>query len=132
MMSAEATKPNEAAPVVAARIDQSESTLLRELVRDKEALREVEMGDDSGSEHTELESSMGGAMEVEEEEWERKNRGRPNFRRAAPGAQRQQSTQEFFRRGNTYGHDDNIFSTPGTQVMRGALVHSLTAATSSP
>ena len=61
-MFAEATGPNEAAPVVAARIDQSESSLLRELVGDKEALREVEMGDDSGSELTELESSVVGAM----------------------------------------------------------------------
>jgi len=130
-MSAEAIGPNEAAPVVAARIDQSESSLLRELVGDEEALREVEMGDDSGSELTELESSVGEAMEVEEEEWEGKNRGRPNFRRAAPGAQRQQSMQEFFRHGNTYGHDDDIFWTPGKQVMRGALARSLTVATSS-
>jgi len=89
-MTGVAGESTEAAPVVAASIDQSESSLLRELVGDEEALQEVEMGDDSGSELTELESSLGG--EMEEEEREGKNRGRPNFRRAAPGAQRQQST----------------------------------------
>jgi len=134
-MTGGAGKSTEAAPVVAASIDQSESSLLRELVGDEEALREVEMGDDSGSELTELESSLGG--EMKEEEWEGKNRGRPNFRRAAPGAQRQQSTQEFFRRGNLNGHgnddgdEDNIFATPGKTAMRGALARSLSLAVAS-
>lgn len=61
----------EAVPLVAASIDQSESSLLRELLPDKKALREEDMGDDSGSKLSELESSLGGAME--EEEWEGKN-----------------------------------------------------------
>jgi len=49
-MSGEETKSTDAAPVVAASIDQQEGSLLRELVGDREALREVEMGeaDDSG------------------------------------------------------------------------------------
>jgi len=129
MMTGGAGKSTEVAPVVAASIDQSESSLLKELVGDEEALRKVEMGDDSRSELTELESSLGG--EMEEEEWEGKNRGRPNFRRAAPGAQQQQSRQEFFWRGNLNGHsnndgdEDNIFTTPGKTAMRGALARLL-------
>ena len=42
-MSAEATGPIEAAPVVAARIDQSESALLRELMGESGSYREVGM-----------------------------------------------------------------------------------------
>ena len=64
MMTGGAGESTEAAPVVAANIDQSESALLRERVGDKEVLREVEMGDDSGNELTELESSVGGTMEA--------------------------------------------------------------------
>jgi len=44
-MSAEATGPIEAAPVVAARIDQSESALLRELVGESGSYREAGMED---------------------------------------------------------------------------------------
>jgi len=44
-MSAKATGPIEAAPVVAARIDQSESALLRELVGESGSYREAGMED---------------------------------------------------------------------------------------
>jgi len=44
------------------------------------------MGDDTGIELTELESSVVGAMEEEEGEWEGKGRGMQNIRCAAPGA----------------------------------------------
>jgi len=113
---------------VAAELDHSESPLPRELLGDQEALREVEMGQDSGSELSELESCVVGAMEVEEKT------GRPRFGRAAPGARQQQSTRGFFRRGNRNGHGngardvDDIFATPGKQAMGGALVLSLSAA----
>ena len=114
MMTGGAGESTEAAPVVAANIDQSESALLRERVGDKEVLREVEMGDDSGSELTELESSVGGTMEAGGGEWEGKGRGRPNFRRAAPGAGQQQSIQDFFRHGAQLSMGElNIFDTPG-------------------
>jgi hypothetical protein len=134
-MSGETTAPREAAPLVAAEAGQSESSLLRELVGDAGDYREEDM-EDAGSEASsglsELESGVG-------EEWEGKDRGRPNFRRAAPGAGQQQSTQEFFRRGNGGGtsggrahNDDDVFATPRPSVMRGALARSLSAAASSP
>jgi len=126
-MSGGETVPDETAPLVAVEAGQSESSLLRELVGDAGDYREVDMGD-AGSEASsglsELESEV-------EEEWEGKDRGRPNFRRAAPGAGRQQSTQEFFRRGNDSSRDD-IFSEPNKQIMRGALAHSRSAAAGSP
>jgi len=102
------------------------------------------MGDDSGSELSELESSR---MEAEgEEDWEGKDRSRPNFARAAVGAGQQLSSQEFFCHGAKLSGGDNIFSTPrempsrdgdnifatpGKQAMRGALARSLSAAASS-
>jgi len=83
-MSGGAGHSTDAAPVVAADAEYD----MRELVGDQEALREVEMGEgsDSGSDLTELESSVVRAMEAEGQEWERMDRGRPNFKRAAPGA----------------------------------------------
>jgi len=70
-------------------------------------------------------------MEVEEET------GKPKTRHAAfGGGQRQQSTQEFIRRGNNLGRDDGsrdgIFSTPGKQTLRGAFARSFSPAASSP
>jgi len=82
------------------------------------------MVEDSGSELSELASSVVG-MEVEEK-WEGKSHGRPNFKRATSGAGQQQSTQDFFRHG---GND--IFDTPGKSAMGGALARSLVAAASS-
>jgi len=127
-MSGEATQSNEAAAVVAADIDIS---LARELVGDLGSYREEEM-EDAGSE------ASSGLSEVESEkgmegQWEGKDNGRPNFKRAAPGAGREQSTQEFFRhgKGNTVRNEEDIFATSGKQIMRGALAHSLTAATPS-
>jgi len=79
-MSADATGPNEAALVVAARIDQSESALLRELVGELGSYREMGM-EDASSELLELESGM-------EEEEEEKGNGRSNFVSAATGADR--------------------------------------------
>jgi len=71
------------APVLTGGEDYVEEQHLRDLMGDREALREVEMGEDSGSELSELESSR---METEEkEEWEGKDRGRPNFACAATG-----------------------------------------------
>jgi len=86
------------------------------------------MEDDTGSELSELESSVVGGMEVDE-----KTR-RPNFPRATTGADRRvESSQEFFRRGAQLSVGDiDIFDTPGKTPMRGALAHSLSAATSSP
>jgi len=120
-MSGESAKSTKAVSVVAANFEHEEGSLLRELVGDREALREVEMGKDSGSELSELESGMVGAME------EDKETGRPNFVRAATGVGRmvEQSTQDFFQRGNGNGHsDDDIFATPGKPIMRGALARS--------
>jgi len=130
-MSGEATPPDEAALLVAAEVGQSDSSLLRELVGDREC-REEEM-EDTSSELSDLES-------VAENEVEKKDSGRPKIFRAATGADRRvESTQEFFRRGNRIGHsngsrdDDSFFATPGKQSMRGALARSLSAAaTSSP
>jgi len=135
-MSGGAGPSSDAALVVTAELDYSESALVRELVGDQEALREVEMGEDSGSELSELESSVVGAGEMEVDA----RTGRPNFTRAATGAGRRvESTQEFFRRGGRKGHsngaddDDAFFTTPGKQAMRGALARSLSAvAASSP
>jgi len=109
-MSGEATLPSGAAPMVAASAGPSEGSLLRELGGDTGSYREEKMVEDSGSELSELESSVVG-MEVEEE-WEGKGHGRPNFKRATSGAGQQQSTQDFFRRG---GND--IFDTPGKSAM---------------
>ena len=81
-------------------------------------------GSDAGSSGlSEMES------EEEEEQWEGKDNGRPNFKRAAPGAGKEQSTQEFFRRGNGNAsrNDDDFFATPGKQTMRGARARSLSA-----
>jgi len=69
----------EAAPEVAADFEHFH---VEELVRGWEPIREVEMGEDSGSELSELESSVEGKMEDDEET------GRPNFVRAATGAGR--------------------------------------------
>jgi len=126
-MSGGETVPDETAPLVAVEASQSESSLLRELVGDAGDYREVDMGDagsKASSGLSELESEV-------EEEWEGKDHGRLNFRRAAPGAGQQQSTQEFFRRGNDSLCDD-IFSELNKQIMRGALAHSLSAAAGSP
>jgi len=63
--------------------------------------------------------------------------GRQAFRCAAPGARREQSTQEFFRRrpGNASMHSggsgDDVFCTPREPVMSRALGRSLFAAASS-
>jgi len=88
--------------------------------------------EDTGSE------ASSGLSEVESEDgkesqWEGKDNGRPNFKHAAPGAGKEQSTQEFFRHGNgnEARNDDDIFVTPGRQIMRGALVCSLSATTPS-
>ena len=66
--------------------------------------------------------------------WEGQDRGRPNFKCAAPGAEQQQSMQEFFRRGTQLSMGEmNILDTPGKTSMRGTLVHALSVgATSSP
>jgi len=111
--------------VVAADID---THLLRELVGDLGMFRGEEMEDNTGSELSELESSVVGGMEVGEKT------GQPNFLRAATGADRWvKSNQEFFRHGARLSAGGiNIFDTPGKTPMRGALAHSLSAATSSP
>jgi len=91
-MSGKATPSNEAALVVATDIDTS---LARELVGDLGSYREEEMGDagsEASSSLSEVESE-----ESMEKQWEGKDNGRPNFKRAAPGAGKEQSTQEFFR-----------------------------------
>jgi len=66
-MRGDTGESTEAAPVVAANIDQSESALLRELVEDSGSYREVEM-EDASSELSELASSA-------EEEEEKKGSG---------------------------------------------------------
>ena len=109
-MPVEATESTAAAPVVPADIDIH---LLRELVGDQGTFREKEMEDDTGSELSKLESSMVEGMEVDAVT------GRPNFARAATGADRRvESTQEFFRRSNCNGQgsglrdDDGAIMTP--------------------
>jgi len=89
-MSAEATGSTNSAPMVT---DEVDSSPVRELVRDGKGYREVEM-EDAGSE-----GSSGAEEEEAESECEGKGGGRPNFKRAARGAGKLQSTQEFFRRG---------------------------------
>jgi len=89
-MSGEATLSNEAAPVVATDIDTS---LARGLVGDLGSYREEEM-EDAGSE------ASSDLSEVESEEsvgkqWEGKDNGRPNFKRAGPGTGKEQSKQEI-------------------------------------
>jgi len=128
-MSVGATASDEAAQLVAAEVDQNEKLLCRELVGDQEE----EMEDNSGSELSEVESSAVAGMEVDEapKKWEGQDRGRPNFKRAAPGAGQQQSTQEFFRRGAQLSIGAlNIFDTPGKTPTRGALAHALSAVAS--
>ena len=66
-MRGDTGKSTEAAPVVAANIDKSESALPRELVGDSGSYREVEM-EDASSELSELASSA-------EEEEEKKGSG---------------------------------------------------------
>ena len=74
-MPGEGSESTEAAAVVPANIDQSEGSLLRELVGDQETVtREEEMGDVE-SELSELESGAG-----------KERTGRPNFMRAETGA----------------------------------------------
>ena len=123
--------PKEAAPMVTANAGQDESALLRELVGD----REEEMRDASSG-LSDLESA--GEEEVEKE-GKCNGTGRPNFVRAATGAgKRVESTQQFFRRANKNRNDlrsddDDMFATPSSQTMRGALSRTLSAAaTSSP
>jgi len=95
-----------------------------------EVVREMEMGDDSGSELSKLERSR---MEVEEEkEWKGKDRSRPNFARKVVGAAQQQSIQEFFRQGAQFSRGDNIFSSPGKTSMRGAQTCSLSVVARRP
>jgi len=86
-MSGEAAPLNEAALVLATDIDTS---LARQLVGDLGSYREEEM-EDAGSDDS------SGLSEVESEEsvekqWEGKDNGRPDFKRAAPGAGKEQST----------------------------------------
>jgi len=130
-MSGGGTESTETAPLVA---DHIGTHLLAEQVGDQETYREEEMedveSDAESSDLSELES------EEEGEQWEGKDKGRPNFKRAVAGAGQQQSTQEFFRRGNGCDNvmhdDDNFFATTRNQSMRGALACSLSAAASSP
>ena len=70
---------------------------------------------------------------------EEKGKRAPQLRQGrGRGSSRVESTQDFFRRGNRNGHgddddsrDDDTFSTPGKQIIRGALARSLAAACSS-
>ena len=121
-MSAEATGSTNSAPMVT---DEGDSSPLREMVRDGNTYREVEMEDASGED-----SSSG--EEEGEKDWEEKDRGKPNFKCAVPGAGPQQSSQEFFRRSARLGGGVlDVFETRGK--MRGALTRSLsTAAQESP
>jgi len=116
--------------VVAANVDLSEGSLLRELVGDTGSYTEEEM-EDAGSEGSSGLSELWSEVAAE---WEGRDRGRPNFTCAATGAGQQQSTQEFFRRGAQLSMGElNMFDTPGKAPMRGALARSLSAAaTSSP
>jgi len=130
-MSGGGTESTESAPLVA---DHIGTHLLAEQVGDQETYREEEIEDvESGAESSDLSE-----LESEEEgkQWEGKDKGRPNFKRAAVGAGQQQSTQEFFRHGNGGNNgmsdDDNFFATTGKQSMRAALARSLSAAASSP
>jgi len=114
-MTGGAGESTEAAPVVAASIDQSESALLRELVGESGSYREAEI-EGASSELSELESGA-------EEEEEKKGSRRPNFVRAATGADRRvESSQDFFRHGNKNRSepsgmetDNDYFATPGNR-----------------
>ena len=108
--------------------------LLVEQVGDQETYRKEEMedveSDAKSSDLSELES------EEEGKQWEGKDKGRPNFKHITAGAGQQQSTHEFFQRGNGCNNDihddDNFFVTTGKQSIRGALVRSLSAVASRP
>jgi len=69
---------------------------------------------------------------MEEPEEKGKGTGKPASRRAALGTGRDRTTQEFFRHGNDDNSGDNIFSTSGRPVMRGALARSHSAVAISP
>ena len=109
-----------------------ESFLPRELVGDREMRRVVGMGD-SGSEFSELESEVAG-----------KETGRSKFVRTTAGAGKrvEESTEDFFRRGDKNrsmhtgesgkGGNDDIFAAPSNPASKGALARSLSAAASSP
>jgi len=129
-MSGGGTESTEAAPLVA---DHIGTHLLAEHMGDQETYREKEMEDvESNAESSDLSELE---SEKEGKQWEGKDKGRPNFKRAVAGTGQQQSTQEFFRHGNGYDNsardDDNFFATTGKQSMRGALAPSLSAAASS-
>jgi len=130
-MSGGGTESTEAAPLVA---DHIGTHLLAEQVGDQKTYREEEMEDVE----SDAESSDLSGLESEEEgkQWEGKDEGRPNFKCAAAGTGQQQSTQEFFRRGNGCDNgmrdDDNFLATTGKPSIRGALARSLSAAASSP
>jgi len=130
-MSGGGTESTEATPLVA---DHIGTHLLAEQVGDQETYREEEMEDVE----SDAESSNLSELESEEKgkQWEGKDKGRPNFKRAVAGAGQQQVTQDSFRCGNGCNNsmrdDDNFFATTGKQSMRGALTRSLSAAASSP
>jgi hypothetical protein len=113
-MSGPSHGATEAAPAVAAIIDQQERSLLRELIGDgktpegggrPEAEEEQEGGEeDDESEPSELKSE-------ERRKKKEKDTGRPAFARAAPRPRKQESSQGFFQHKNNKRGDD-IFDTP--------------------
>jgi hypothetical protein len=125
-MSGEKEKSNVAAPVVPARVDPDEGPYLRALVGEKEGEAEEKGGPQAGSdEGSELSSAP-----VSEDE-EESDSGRPKFRRASLGPQREENTQEFFGRGRNRrmnNNGDGIFDTPKSEGHRGALGRALAAA----
>jgi hypothetical protein len=128
----------ETAPVVAANIDQSQSDLTRKLAGDGEmpkggASAEAE---DSGlsTPNSEWEDKRE-RKEVKEKKWKGEGTGRPDFRRAVPGAEAEQSTQQFFNRNKKRADEkrgDDIFDAPRKSVMGGALASALSAAAGFP
>jgi hypothetical protein len=96
MMSSEEQGPNKTAPVVAVNDGQDELPLLRDLVGEKE----MSMGEaEGGSELSELKSDWEDKKERKAKGEKKKaginkvrDTGRPDFKRATPGAGKREST----------------------------------------
>jgi hypothetical protein len=131
-MSGEELGPNETAPVVAANDGQNELPLLRDLVGEKETpMGEAEGGSELSEPNSDWEDKRekkGKGKKKKERKDKVLNIGRPDFKRAAPGTEKRESTQEFFRHGKNKNRSDDIFDTPKKSVIEGAIASALAAA----
>jgi hypothetical protein len=92
-----------AASAVAALNDRSESDLLEKLLGEKERpMREAD-GMETDEESSGLSQPPGG-----EDEEEKSDSGRPNFKRATPGSREEGNAQEFFGREKNRMTNDTV------------------------